>query len=83
MNFLYRVQTAVDECETLGMFNWHVQVAIVVYNTLFTSIMGSGSMWGSRRVCPEGPRGPWIFDLFWPPMVNYGPLVTCTCLFLN
>ena len=47
-----------DECEGLGMFKWHVQLAIVVYNTLFTPIMGSGSMWGSTRVRPEGPRGP-------------------------
>ena len=73
MNFLFRVQTAVDECETLGMFNWHVQVAIVVYNTLSTPIMGSGSMWGSPRVRPEGPRGPWIltyFGLSWSTMVD-------------
>ena len=44
MNFLYRVQTAMGECEALGMFNWYVQVAIVVYNTLSTPIMGSGSI---------------------------------------
>ena len=73
MNFLYRVQTAMGECEALGMFNWYVQVAIVVYNTLSTPIMGSGSMWGGPRVRPEGPRGPWIltyFGLSWSTMVD-------------
>ena len=75
MNFLFRVQTAVDECETLGMFNWHVQVAIVVYNTLFTPIMGSGSTWGSLRVCPEGLPGTLDFDLFWPPVANCGRII--------
>ena len=64
------------------MFNWHVQVTIEVYNTLFTPIMGSGSMWGSHRVRPEGPRGPLNLDLFWPLMVNYGPMIKCTCLLL-
>ena len=67
MNFLYRAETAVDQCEALGMFNWHVHVAIVVYNTLFTPIMGSGSMWGSSRLRPEGPRGPWILTDFGLP----------------
>ena len=82
MNFFYRAETPVDDCEALEMFNWHVQVTIVVYNTLFTPIMGSASMSGSPRVRPQGPRGPLNFDLFWPPMVNYGPLIKCTCLLL-
>ena len=42
MNFLYRAETGVDVCEAFEMFNWHVQVTIVVSNTLFTPIMGSG-----------------------------------------
>ena len=82
MNFFYRAETAVDEYEALEIFNRHVQVTIVVYNTLFTPIMGSGSMWGSPRVRPEGPRGPLNLDLFWPLMVNYGPMIKCTCLLL-